>query len=324
MMASIKTNSNSITAIFVDKLNYKKSGFRAKILKLWNLPDNTIFIDGTHSLSKIPEMENKEVDIIGKVNSKIVIMIEVKANLNEDLQDSQKTHGQYAKTVSKHKDIKLKYIIPDGYYHLYELPKESEQIQIITWTKIYEIAKEHDNTGFTEQIDYFVENNFNTNDLLLNKGDIAMFLSPSIIGKVNSLYSKIKHLTEGFVKNNEQIIFGNGKQEDFGWWYNLKKGKKSKTVWIGLCELGEIPKCSFFIYTWIETKEISKLKNDKYKNGEDFIIEEYETGADVYIPITDEDSEIPVFLFSENAEEQQKKFNELMSYNINKFFTILN
>ena len=44
-MAGIKTNSNSITAILVEKLNYKKSGFRTAILKLWNLPDDIVFID---------------------------------------------------------------------------------------------------------------------------------------------------------------------------------------------------------------------------------------------------------------------------------------
>lgn len=41
-MAGIKTNSNSITAILVEKLNYKKSGFRTAILKLWNLPDDIV------------------------------------------------------------------------------------------------------------------------------------------------------------------------------------------------------------------------------------------------------------------------------------------
>lgn len=323
-MAGIKTNSNSITAILVNKLNYKKSGFRTAIIKFWDLPDNVVFIDGTHSVTNIPEMENKEVDIIGKIDSKVILLIEVKANLNEDLQASQKENGQYAKTVSKHNDIKLKYIIPDGYYHLNELPKESEQIQIITWSKIYELAKEHDNTGFTEQIDYFVENNFNTNDLILSKGDIAMFLSPAIIGKVNSLYSKINQLISAYAKKNGKIITGNGKQEDFGWWYSLVKGKKQKVVWIGLCELEEFKNCSFFIYTWLETSETKKLKFENYKKGEDFIIEEYETGADVYIPITDEKNEIPEFLFSENVEEQQKRFDELLSSNIKKFFDILN
>ena len=42
-MAGIKTNSNSITAILVERLNYKKSGFLTAILKLWNLPDDIFF-----------------------------------------------------------------------------------------------------------------------------------------------------------------------------------------------------------------------------------------------------------------------------------------
>lgn len=323
-MAGIKTNSNSITAILVERLNYKKSGFRTAILKLWNLPDDIFFTDGTHTVSCIPEMENKEVDIVGKSGTKIILLIEVKANLNEDLQVSQKANGQYENTVKNHRDIKLKYIIPDGYYHQNELPKESEQIQIVNWSKIYEIAKETDNTGLTEQINYFVESNFNQNDLVLTKGDIAMFLSPSIIGKVISLDSKIENLLAEFVKQNQKSINYNGTKKDgLGWWYTVIKGKKQFTVWIGLCELEEDNKNSFFIYTWIEFSDIPKYKFLNFENGKDYISNEYSEGKDVYVPITDKNSELPEFLFEDNIKDQQDKFNELMKTNIDKFFNIL-
>lgn len=323
-MAGIKTNSNSITAILVEKLNYKKSGFRTAILKLWNLPDDIVFIDGTHSVSSIPEMENKEVDIIGKSGTKIKLLIEIKANLNEELQDSQKANGQYENTVKNHRDIQLKYIIPDGYYHQNELPKESEQIQIVNWSKIYEVAKETDNTGLTEQINYFVESNFNQNDLVLTKGDIAMFLSPSIIGKVISLDSKIENLLAEFIKENQKMISKNNtKKDDLGWWYTLYKGKKQFTVWIGLCELEEDNKNSFFIYTWIKSSDSSKYSFLNFENGKDYISNEYPEGKDVYIPITDKNSELPKFLFEDNVKDQQDKFNELMKTNIDKFFAIL-
>ena len=128
--------------------------------------------------------------------------------------NGEKANGQYENTVKNHRDIKLKYIIPDGYYHQNELPKESEQIQIVNWSKIYEIAKETDNTGLTEQINYFVESNFNQNDLVLTKGDIAMFLLPSIIGKVISLDSKIENLLAEFVKQNQKSINYNGTKKD--------------------------------------------------------------------------------------------------------------
>ena len=323
-MAGIKTNSNSITAILVEKLNYKKSGFRNAMLKFWNLPENIIFIDGTHSTSRLPEMENKEVDIIGTDRSKIVLLLEIKANLNENLQDSQKKNGQYVKTAECHKEIQLKYIIPDGYYHISELPEESEQIKIYTWSKIYEIAKETDNTGFTDQINYFVENIFNTNDMLLNKGEIAMFLSPAIIGRVNSLFSKTNQLMTEFVKNNEKMISGKGKnQYELGWEYTLTKGKKQIDVWIGFYELDDFPKNSFFIYLWIDANNLPKFNSTEYIAEKDYIYYEYPEGVDLWVPVKDSNSELPEFLFAEKTEEQQKKFDEIMKYNISKFFEII-
>ena len=90
-MAGTKTNSNSITAILINKLNYKKSGFRAAMLDyLGKLPNDTVFMDGTHSTINLPEIGNKEVDIVGISDSKYVILLEIKANLSEDIQESQK------------------------------------------------------------------------------------------------------------------------------------------------------------------------------------------------------------------------------------------
>lgn len=316
-----KTNSNSITAILVNKLNYKKSGFRAAILKLWGLPDDIRFKDGTHCPTNIPEMEGTEVDIIGETGTKIVLLLEVKASLNEPLQDSQGKHGEYKNTVNAHSEIKLKYIIPDGYRHFDELSKESYQIEIITWSKMYEIAKEYDNTGFTEQIDCFVESQFHTNDLLLSKGDVAMFLSPSIIGQVNVLYSRIKRLMEGFVSfNNIKLKYK--KDCELGWYYGFEEKKYrintkgSEDVWIGLCEMNN-SKYTFFMAPW----GINTLEN--YEEKKDFFIENQKNGSQIYIPITEENNGIPEFLYSETADDQQKKFNKLMSHNIEKLLNML-
>lgn len=323
-MAGIKTNSNSITAILVEKLNYKKSGFRNEMLKFWNLPDKMIFIDGTHSTSRLPEMENKEVDIIGTVGSKILLLLEIKANRNETLQDSQSKNGQYVKTVECHKEIQLKYIIPDGYYHISEMPDETEQIKIYTWSKIYEIAKETDNTGLTDQINYFVENNFNSNDMLFNKGEVAMFLTPAIIGKVNTLYTKTQKLMNEFIKNNGTLISQKAdNQYELGWWYTLKKDNKQIDVWIGFYSLKELPQNSFFIYLWAEADNLPEFKSTNYIVNTDYVYFEYENGDDVWVPITEKNSEIQEFLFAENAEEQQSKFDKIMKYNINKFFDII-
>lgn len=318
-MAGNKTNSNSITAIFISKLNYKKTGFRNEILKLWGLPENVFFIDGTHSTCGIPEMENKEVDIIGTVDSKPIALIEIKANLNEDLQDSQAKGGQYEKTAIKNGDIKLIYVVPDGYCHSSEIPSGS-RIYTFTWSQIYDLAKQFDNTGFTEQINYFVESNFYDNDILLNKGEIAMFLSPSIIESVSSLRSKMKSLMDEFLKTHKEIIKfddfkGNG-NDNLGYWYTVKKEKNEINAWIGLAEVKQLPGHSFFIYfgqTNINEKELAKFKEDDY----------YRESDGVDFPIINKDNTPPEFLFEETVEGQQEKFNELMEYNINRLLKIL-
>ena len=100
-MSGTRTNSNSITAILINKLNNKKSGFRFAMLEKWELPSNTIFKDGTHSTINFPEMENKEVDIVGISGTEYVILIEIKANLSENIQESQKAGGQYVIRLHK-------------------------------------------------------------------------------------------------------------------------------------------------------------------------------------------------------------------------------
>ena len=323
-MAGVKTNSNSITAILVNKLNYKKSGFRASILKQWNLPDDISFGDGTHCPSKIPEMNGNEVDIIGEAEGKTVLILEVKANLNESLQPSQEKGGAYEKTVNTYSNIKLKYIVPDGYRHLDELPEKSDKIEIITWSKIYEIAKENDNTGFTEQIEYFIQSQFHTNDLLLDKGDVAMPLSPTIIGQVESLYLKIDKLMEEFAKDGSSQIKKQKESnchKDLGWWYDFKDREEPKSVWIGIGNV-EKSKSSFFMCVWIPKDEKPKYEF----NGEedkDYFLEQQANGEDFYIPITEEDNGIPEFLYSETAGDQQKKFNRLIRDNISKLLKML-
>ncbi len=316
-----KTNSNSITAILVNKLNYKKSGFRATILKQWELPDDIFFYDGTHSTINISGINGKKPDIIGNSGGKTYVLIEVKVNLKEDLQQSQKEGKEYECSVNKNENLKLIYIIPDGYTHSDELPKESKKIQIVSWSKIYEIAKENDNTGFTEQIDYFVESQFHTNDSLLSKGDVAMFLSPSIIGQVNSLYNRIEKLMEEFSEKDSSPIkkqSNSNCHQDFGWWYDFKHGEKPKSVWIGIGAV-EKSESSFFMCVWDKESNF-ELKGEK---DEDYFLESVEGGSDIYIPITDENNEIPEFLYSETVDDQQEKFNELMSSNIEKLLRML-
>ena len=314
-MAGNKTNSNSITAIFISKLNYKKSGFRNEILKLWELPEDVVFVDGTHSTCGIPEMENKEVDIIGTVDSKPIALIEIKANLYENLQDSQAEGGQYENSAKYNEDIKLIYVVPDGYCHLSEIPSGS-RIHTFTWSTIYEIAKQFDNTGFTEQINYFVESNFYDNDILLNKGDIAMFLSPSIILKVESLRYKIKQLMDNFIDTKKEIIkykkFDQVSDTNLGYWYKI--GAEEIEAWIGIGAVKDSNN-SFFINFSKFDIDINKLK--RFKDNY------YPEGDGINFPLVNKDNTPPEFLFEETVEGQQEKFNKLMEYNINRLLKIL-
>lgn len=319
-MAGNKTNSNSITAILVNKLNYKKSGFRAAILKSWGLPDDIEFKDGTHSSINFPEMEGKQVDIVGMVGNDYKVLIEVKANFNEPLQDSQKEYGQYQTTAEKY-HLDLKFIVPNVYNHDYELPKESKNVKIISWTEIYKIAKENDNTGFTEDIEYFVETDFhkNTLDLVLRKGEVAMFLSPAVIGNVISLEEKICNMMSKF-SSSELKVETKPQQDQLGRWYNISYGEKSKRIWIGFYLLKDAPNHSFYMYQFENGAVINETK---YKKGVDFFIYGQNGQNEIYIPIKDENKEIPEFIFSETADDQQQKFNALMEMNIKKFFEIV-
>lgn len=316
-MAGNKTNSNSITAILVTKLNNKKSGFRSKILSEWEIPDDTIFYDGTYTTLPFKEMGKAHVDIVGKSESKVVIMIEVKANLNEELQETQKKDGAYKKTAENN-EIKLKYIIPEGYEHEKKLPK----CKIIKWSWIYEIAKEYDSTGFCNDIEYFVDNDFGTNDLLLTKSEVAMFLSPETIKKVSELDYGFRKYMVKYIENNKNVSNKNkNNQRDqidqLGWKYKLNE----KEIWIGFSEIEEDHKHSLFIYYYNKEAFTSKSLCSKFMKGEDYYLKN--DNYEIWVPIVDEKGEIPEFLYKDYNENRQNEFNSLMNFNLKRFLCIL-
>ncbi|MBO7430569.1 MAG: hypothetical protein J6U56_06110 [Spirochaetia bacterium] len=154
-----KTNSNSITSILVSELN-KDITFRKNFISLINKKKKIIdkkttekleFFDCTHSPLRYKEMKNAEIDIIARFHGehKPKLMIEIKANQRENLQDSQKREKEYHKTSTIH-GIPLIFIIPDSYYKKTEL---QDWATIITWEEIRE------KSDFKDQIDAFVEIN---------------------------------------------------------------------------------------------------------------------------------------------------------------------
>lgn len=155
-----KTNSNSITSILIYELNNNKI-FRKEMLKVFrqisksDIPENILFYDGTHSPLKIKTMGEKEVDIYARVPGKykIYLMIEVKAGINEDLQDSQKIGGEYWKTSQT--GIPLFFIIPKAYIHKND--KKYIHENNIDWEEILKIANNCGNDKMVSQINNFVE-----------------------------------------------------------------------------------------------------------------------------------------------------------------------
>ena len=318
-MAENKTNSNSITAILVTKLNNKKSGFRSKILSEWEIPDDTIFYDGTYTTLPFKEMGNAHVDIVGKSKSKVVIMIEVKANIGEELQKSQGKGKEYETTANKN-TIKLKYIIPEGYAHEENLPESSEMIKIIKWSWIYEIAKEYDNTGFCNDIEYFVDNEFGTIDLLLTKSEVAVFLSPETIKKVSDLDNDFITFMSEYVNPNNGIEWKGDKRDlvdGLGWKYKFEK----KEIWIGFAEIEEDTNHSLFIYYYNRNAFTSESLCKEFKEGKDYFLKN--DNHDIWIPIVEKNGNVPEFLYEKNDENSKYKFKNLMDFNLKRFLCIL-
>lgn len=325
-MAENKTNSNSITAILVTKLNNKKSGFRSKILSEWEIPDDTIFYDGTYTTLPFKEMGNAHVDIVGKSKSKVVIMIEVKANIKEELQETQTEDGAYQNTA-KQNHIKLKYIIPEGYEHEINSSKNNIYCKIIKWSWIYEIAKEYDSTGFCNDIEYFVDNDFGTNDLLLTKSEVAMFLSPETIKKVSDLDFGFTSFMSVYVNPNNGIEW-KGDERDLvdglGWKYLLGE-KEKKEIWIGFAEIEEDSKHSLFIYYYNKDAFTSETLCPNFTEGKDYYLKN--DNYEIWVPIVDGKGEIPEFLYKDYKkdynENRQNEFNSLMNFNLKRFLCIL-
>lgn len=322
-MAGNKTNSNSITAILVTKLNNKKSGFRSKILSEWEIPDDTIFYDGTYTTLPFEEMGNAHVDIVGKSKSKVVIMIEVKANIKEELQETQNEDGAYQNTAKKH-HIKLKYIIPEGYEHektLLNSSKNNIYCKIIKWSWIYEIAKEYDSTGFCNDIEYFVDNDFGTNDLLLTKSEVAMFLSPETIKKVSNLDLGFTSFMSVYVSKNKNFIAWEGEERELidglGWKYKFEE----KEIWIGFAEIEEDTNHSLFIYYYNRNAFTSESLCKEFKEGKDYFLKN--DNYEIWVPIVDGKGEIPEFLYKDYNEKRQNEFNSLMNFNLKRFLCIL-
>ncbi len=176
-MPKRRTNSNSMTGLLITALNSENSDFRkyfANLLKI-EIPANTIFLDGTHQPLLYKEMNEKQVDIIARVpgKRKPILMIEVKTNIDEDLQESQGKNNEYEETASKYK-IPLIYIFPKYYGHREEIPDIAIKIE---WEEILDIAR---NTPINlgEMIENFVDI---SEENILSKEERELLTNQSLI-----------------------------------------------------------------------------------------------------------------------------------------------
>ena len=220
-----KTNSNSITSILTIALNIKESDFRKKMIELFketikeNIPEDIVFYDCTHSPLLYKEMNGKEVDIIARIpgTHKPIIMIEVKANTGEPLQESQGKKGEYEKTSKVHK-ISLIYIIPTNYIHKSELPDNSK---IITWEKILEYTK-HITITFDSQITQFVE--ISNDDNILTEYEKKLLTNEELllsIYRTKLIILEKMHLC--LDKQKRKITYEEDKPWGVGFYYTYKK-----------------------------------------------------------------------------------------------------
>ncbi len=323
-MAANQTNSNSITKILIEKLNNRQSGFRYEMIKNWNLPCDTEFVDGTYRTLPFAEMKNYRVDIIGYSGGNEKVLIEVKAGRREKLQYSQTENGAYAKTADQN-GLTLFFIIPDKYDHENDIPS----IAIVyKWSVIYKYALEFDNTGLAKQIKFFVEKTPVSEKL--KEGEVITRCEPTTIENVLDKYNRIKDFMEEFVEQNKDLIkydYRRGKKH-FGMHYKIinpsNKQQVLEDVWIGLLSLKDFIKQNFpYIYRDQTLQEIA-TGNDffiwfgfydddssyffKAPNNEDYYAVPWndgKPGKDYFFPIKIET-------------DNQEKFNKLLDDTIKK------
>lgn len=220
-----KTNSNSITSILTVALNSSTTEFRRKMIELFEktiqrkISDTIIFYDCTHTSLLYKEMKGKEVDIIARTPGvhKPVMMIEIKANIGETLQDSQKEGGEYQKTSTEHK-IPLIYIIPKNYIHKNELPNKAKKIY---WETILKHTDKISIT-FDTQINQFVE--ISEDDTCLSTEEKSLLQNNNLLVKIYEFKEKVLHiLKEALESNKRNIDYREESPWGVGFYYSFKK-----------------------------------------------------------------------------------------------------
>ena len=231
-----RTNSNSITSILVAALNDKESDFSKSMRDLFSrrihrkVSNEVEFYDSTHTPLLYEEMGGAEIDIIARVpgKHKPVMMIEVKANIGETLQNSQAEGGNYEITAETH-EIPLVYIIPKNYIHKDRLPKNTKEkpklkVKIITWEEIKKKINKKIKVSFDSQIDQFVE--IISNDNILSCEEKKLLHDKDLLIKIyNFKKEKLEMIRAGLKRKKRKILDSQEDQWGIGYYYSTKKPK---------------------------------------------------------------------------------------------------
>lgn len=324
-----KTNSNSITSILIYALNNKKSGFRAAMLDRFNLIENSekqkleipkdiVFYDGTHSPLDLKGMQGAEIDIYGQIENEIKIMIEVKANLNEDLQKTQEKGGAYS-IVARNKGIPLVYVIPNEYDHEDKLPvsepskgkKKELVVEKIYWTEIRDIARKYDSTGLEYQIENFVQIiDTEGEDILLNKNETALLISQELSPKlIEETYTKTYELLDCI----DNCLGKNEKSDPHNNQYGIGYCYNNNNYWIGLLPFINPNDEKYFLSFGVcVNSDDSEVKNKitKIKEGNNA----YFDGEYYYVPYDSSDAEKLFETISQKFKNQIQKEKDLKEW----------
>lgn len=303
-MAGTKTNSNSMTALLIVALNNKKSAFRNEFLKQLAMDDDDFkFEDGTHCSIEYSEINGKKVDVVGRIKGRTSFLMEVKVGINECLQPSQAKNGEYETVFSNHRDEirKLVYLIPDNYAHESELPECSK---IIYWSNVYQIAKEFDNSGLEACIEQFVEFSVPQGSNLLSKGEFYMLINKNAFCDSLNLIEKMISMGTKFCEQKDLIFCGNQKNiYGVGVYFDVKNSSTGN-LYVGLNP--SIENSDFFFSLAVHKNLQINMNAQDLK----YIFE----GDYTYISF-DKDENYQTFCISENEEEQQESFNNMV-YNV--------